>query len=158
VNPIDQDSAARLWDAYVRQHPEFSGERPTVERFGDSEAMADELLDLVLHGPKRATVGAVAQFAADGELLPRIGSHWIVADGSGTARAVLRSIELRIGPMDSVDEEFAWNEGEGDRSRASWLRDHRRYFEHSCARLGVPFDDHLELVFERFAVVWSERH
>jgi hypothetical protein len=31
---------------------------PTAESFGDSVALADELLDLILHGPKRATAGA----------------------------------------------------------------------------------------------------
>jgi uncharacterized protein YhfF len=96
----------------------------------------------------------VAEFEHDGQPLPRIGGHWIVADGSGVARAILRSTELRIGPLDSVDDAFAWDEGEGDRSRAYWLAEHRRYFRRSLARIGIESSDQLEVVFERFEVVW----
>ena len=89
----------------------------------------------------------------------RIGDHWIVADGDGIARGVLRSIELRIGRLDSVDVRFAWDEGEGDRSLDWWLDAHRRFFQRSCARIGITIDspddlDALDVVFERFAVVW----
>ena len=51
-----------------------------MERFGDSAELADELLDLVLHGPKRATAGSVAAFEQEGEALPVVGDLWIAAD------------------------------------------------------------------------------
>ena len=143
-----------MWDDYVAAHPEHRDDRPTSETFGDSPALADELLALVLHGPKRATAAAVAEFRHEGEPLPRIGGHWIVHDGSGAPRAVLQSTELRIGPLDSVDDAFAWDEGEDDRTRESWLREHRRYFERTLPRIGAHLDDDLEVVFERFRVVW----
>ncbi len=136
-------------------HPERASpadEHP-VERFGDSRELADELIDLVLHGPKRATAGLVADFAAEGEPLPRIGGHWIPCDGSGRPRAVLRTVELRIGPLASVDDAFARDEGEGDRTRADWLRSHRAYFTRTCAARGEQFTEEHEVVFERFAVV-----
>ncbi|MGZ5402904.1 MAG: ASCH domain-containing protein, partial [Aeromicrobium sp.] len=130
-------------------------------RFGDSAELADELLELVRNGPKRATAGLVAEFLHDNEPLPRIGSHWIVADGAGVARVVLRSTELRIGRLDSVDARFAWDEGEGDRSREWWLDVHRRFFRRTCLRIGITLDDPadvdgLEVVFERFDTVWPQ--
>jgi len=154
--PLDLDAAERMWRDYVAAHParaSVDDEHP-VERFGDSAELADELIELVLHGPKRATAGLVADFSADGEPLPRIGGHWIACDGSGAPRAVLRTQELRIGPIDSVDDAFAFDEGEGDRSREDWLRSHRRYFTRTCAARGEQFTDEHEVVFERFAVVW----
>jgi len=154
--PLDSDAAEQLWRDYVAAHPAraaVTDEHP-VERFGDSRELADELVGLVLHGPKRATAGLVADFAVDGEPLPRIGGHWIACDGSGAPRAVLRTVELRIGPIGSVDDAFAWDEGEGDRTRDDWLRSHRGYFTRTCAARGEVFDDAQEVVFERFAVVW----
>lgn len=151
---LNHESAAALWAEFVAEHPQAADDAPPFERFGDSAALAEELLDLVLHGPKRATAGASAEFRAAGEPLPRIGGHWIVADGHGQARVILRSVELRIGPLDSVDDAFAWDEGEGDRTRDSWLDAHRSYFRRTLARLGVAFSDQVEVVFERFAVVW----
>jgi uncharacterized protein YhfF len=150
-----------LWEAYLATYPLFSEERPPTERFGDSAELADELLELVRNGPKRATAGLVAEFLHDNEPLPRIGSHWIVADGAGVARVVLRSTELRIGRLDSVDARFAWDEGEGDRSREWWLDVHRRFLLRTCLRIGITLDDPadvdgLEVVFERFDVVWPQ--
>jgi uncharacterized protein YhfF len=150
----DRARALAMWREYAATLSTPPLEEPPVERFGDSAALADELLGLVLAGTKRATAGLVADFAADGEPLPRIGGHWVVCDGSGAPRCVLRSVDLRLGPLSSVDEAFAWDEGEGDRTRASWLREHERYFRRTQAARGEEWSDHLEVVFERFRVVW----
>jgi uncharacterized protein YhfF len=159
VNPdqpgdLDRTAASAMWREYVATLAVPPPEEPTVERFGDSAALADELIELVLDGTKRATAGLVVDFAHEGEPLPRIGGHWIVCDGAGTPRAVLRSIELRIGRLDSVDDAFAWDEGEDDRTRDSWLAGHLRYFTRTQAARREEWSDDLEVVFERFRVVW----
>jgi uncharacterized protein YhfF len=154
--PLDLEAAERMWADYAAARPaaaRITDEHP-VERFGDSVELADELIGLVLHGPKRATAGLVADFAAEGEPLPRIGGHWVACDGSGAPRAVLRTTELRLGPIDSVDDAFAWDEGEGDRTRDDWLRAHRGYWNRVCSARGERFTDGQDVVFERFRVVW----
>ncbi len=152
---VDTAAGLAMWAEYSAAHP---GLPPEVELevacFGDSPELADELIELVLHGPKRATAGLVAEYAADGDPLPRIGSHWVACNGSGRPRAVLRATDLRVGPLHSVDERFAWDEGEYDRSLASWLDGHHQYFRRSCERIGIEFSDDLEVCFERFSVVW----
>lgn len=129
-------------------------DEPVAEQFGDSAAMADELTELVVAGTKRATADLAAAFAADREPLPRIGAHWIVCDSSGAPRCVVRSVELRLGPMSSVDDAFASDEGEGDRTRASWLAEHQRFFRRIHQALGLAWSDDCEVLFERFRVVW----
>jgi uncharacterized protein YhfF len=153
---LDREAVERMWAEYLAARPAAAatGDEHPVDRFGDSAELADELIDLVLHGPKRATAGLVADFVAEGEPLPRIGAHWIACDGSGAPRAILRTTELRLGPIESVDDAFAWDEGEGDRSRDDWLRGHRRYFTRTCAARGDEFTEAHEVVFERFEVVW----
>jgi uncharacterized protein YhfF len=153
--PLRRDEALALWREYAAAHRrEATEELPAVERFGDSAALADELVGLVLAGTKRATAGLVADFTDAGEPLPRIGGTWVACDGSGRPRCVLRSVELRLGRLDSVDDAFAWDEGEGDRTRASWLAGHERYFRRTQAARGAEWSDDLEVVFERFRVVW----
>jgi uncharacterized protein YhfF len=153
---LRRDEAAAMWQAYAATRPSGGPpeDEPPVERFGDSRSLADALLALVLAGTKRATAGLVADFAHDGEPLPRVGGHWIAGDGDGRPRAVLRSTELRLGRLDSVDDAFAWDEGEGDRTRTSGLAGHLRYFTRTLAARGQQWDDGLEVVFERFRVVW----
>ena len=154
--PLDLDAADALWREYSAAHPELATdtEPPTVDRFGDSPALTDELLDLVLNGPKRATAGLVAEYVDEGTPLPRIGSHWIACDSAGRPRAILRSTELRIGPFTSVDAAFAYDEGEGDRTLESWRDGHSRYWTRSGERLGIEWTHDMDIVFERFDVVW----
>ncbi len=158
--PIDRGAAAAMWDAYARAHPEAVAACPeyTVERFGDSAALADELLAAVLSGTKRATSELVAAYRADGDDLPRIGSHWIACDGSGAPRIVIRSTALRIGPFASADAAFAFAEGEDDRTLESWRREHRRYWTRTAAARGAEWSEDDEIVFERFVVVWPPEH
>ena len=152
----DLAAAQRMWQEYAAARPAAVAACPehTVERFGDSAELADELLALVLGGRKRATAALVSEFAANGEDLPRVGSLWIACDGGGAPRVVLRSTELRLGTFPTVDAAFARDEGEGDRSLESWRRGHRRYWERTCAARGVTWSEHDEIVLERFRVVW----
>jgi uncharacterized protein YhfF len=153
---IDRAAVPAFWEraqasGAIPSDREFAG---SVERFGDSAELADELLDLVLHGPKRATAESVAAFEHAGEALPVVGDLWIAADGSGRPRAVLRTTEVRTGPLWSVDDAFAWDEGEGDRSRSMWLTDHEAFFRRQLPTLGIEFDPDMQTVFERFEVVY----
>lgn len=158
--PVDRDAAAVMWQAYAKAHSEVVHAAPdyTVERFGDSDALADELLAYVLDGPKRATAALVDDFVAEGEPLPRVGSHWIACDGSGRPRVVIRSIELRIATFDDVDAAFAHDEGEDDRTLERWRANHRRYWERTCAARGATWSESDEIVLERFRVVWPPEH
>ncbi|MGJ9407018.1 ASCH domain-containing protein [Nesterenkonia aurantiaca] len=156
VDPPDIPASTRMWRAYGDAHPQSVRASPeyTVEHFGDSQRLANSLLQLVIAGKKRATSELVADFVARGDQVPRIGSHWIACDGSGTPRIVIRSIELRIGSFWSADESFAAAEGEDDLSLQSWRREHRRYWMRVSAAQGRDWSEEDEIVFERFAVVW----
>lgn len=158
--PVDQEAATVMWSEYAAAHPAAVRLCPeyTVEHFGDSAALAYDLLRAVTHGQKRATSELAAEFPARGESIPRVGSHWIACDGAGVPRVVLRSIELRLGSFASADARFAHDEGEDDRSLESWRIEHRRYWERGCAARGTKWSEDEEIVFERFSVVWPPQH
>ena len=156
MTPAMPEAVAAFWAAYVAATG-VSGEPLEAFGFGDSAEMADELADLVLAGTKRATVGAVAEYAVDAATdgaQPQVGDHSVVLRGDGTPIAVIRTTNVRVGPLSSVDEQFAWDEGEGERTRDWWLAAHRCFFRRTFAARGWEYDDDLEVVFERFVVVW----
>lgn len=158
--PADAAAVEAMWADFLRAHPNESSwtSELVAEFFGDSPEMADELLALVLAGTKRATAGTVRDFEREGQPLPRIGGYWIACDGRGRPGAVLQTVELRLGVLDSVDDAFAWDEGEGDRTRDDWLAGHRRFFTRSWAAHGERFGPEALVVFERFVVVWPAEH
>lgn len=145
----------RLWQTFCATAGVDHYSLDAVECFGDSPSMADELMTLVMEGPKRATAGLVRDYTEAGWPMPRVGGHWIVLDGRGTPCCILRTTELRIGLLHTVDEAFAWEEGEGGRTRADWLTAHRSFFQRQAEQRGTHFDETSELVvFERFKLVW----
>jgi uncharacterized protein YhfF len=156
--PIDTDQVARFWKRFLAAGV-VEGSTPvpeTVEPFGDSVELADELIELVVHGPKRATAGALVDYELEGASPPKPGMISIATDGAGRARAVLRTTEVRIGPLASVDDSFAWDEGEGDRTREWWLSAHQEFFRRYLPTIGVEFDPDVATVFERFEVLFAE--
>jgi len=142
-----------FWAAY-RMRAGLNHDRYDVLAFGDSPAMADELGDLVINGPKRATVGLLRDFGAGGAPMPAVGEHVVVIDGRGAPLCIWRTTDVAVKPLIEVDDAFAWDEGEGDRTRDDWLRGHREFFSRQAAREGFEFHNRLETVFERFTVVW----
>src|SRR5882762_3194452 len=146
-----------LTEAFWREYRKAAGlhhDDYDVVAFGDGPEMATELAELAIAGIKRATAGLARQFGPDGEAPPIHGGYVVLVDGTGTPRAIWRTTEVRVGPLKSVDERFAWDEGEGERTREWWLSAHRRFFGQRAAAQGFHMHDEIETMFERFEIGW----
>ncbi|MDQ3782808.1 MAG: ASCH domain-containing protein [Actinomycetota bacterium] len=119
--------------------------------FGDENSpdLADELAYLVLHGPKRATTCLYEDALADNEI-PVVGGYSVVLDGSGAPVCIIRTTEVDIVAFGDVDDGYAWDEGEGDRSLAFWRQAHIDFF----AQSGHTIDNDTLVVLERFDLMW----
>lgn len=155
---IDTEQVAAFWARFLAaaQLPVGTPLPDAVEPFGDSTELADELLELILYGPKRATAASLDELRLSEASVPEMGTMSVATDGSGRARAVMRTTEVRIGPLSSVDDAFAWDEGEGDRTRSTWLADHHHFFGRRLPTLGLTFHPDMPTVFERFEVLYQE--
>lgn len=122
--------------------------------FCDTEALANELADLVLRGVKRATAGAVWTFEKDGLLLPRPGQLSIVTNWKGEPLCVIRTESVQVLPFNEVTAAFAAAEGEGDGSLAYWQEAHREFFTRECAQAGREFSEQMLIACEHFSVVY----
>jgi uncharacterized protein YhfF len=111
--------------------------------FGDGPELADELLELVMQGVKTATCST-----EDEPNTSSPGERWVVLDGRGEPRCVIETTEVTYRRFLEVDDAFAFEEGEGDRSLAFWRNAHRTYF----GRLGRFSEDKM-LMCERFRLV-----
>jgi len=120
--------------------------------FGDGSLsdLATELALLVRDGPKRATAGLASEYEAGGESLPKAGDLSLILDGHGTPVCVIRTTRVEIRRFSDVDEAFAWDEGEGDRTLEWWRRAHERFFE----GLGIKIDQDTLMMLEHFDLLW----
>ena len=121
--------------------------------FGDDSRpeLATELALLVRDGPKRATASLAAEYEEGNEPLPQPGDLSVILDGNGSPICVIRTAEVQILRFGDVDDVFAWDEGEGDRSLSYWRDAHIRFFAH----FGVTVDDDTRMMLERFELVWQ---
>lgn len=143
--------------AFLRSLPPDSPQAAApwvAEAFGDSPALADELAALVLEGRKTATCSAVCEWEAEGDWRPTVGLLTIVLDGRGTPLCIIETTEVTYRRFDEVDAQFAYDEGEDDRSLSSWRTGHERYFTRVLPKLGKTFSPDLPLICERFRVLY----
>lgn len=145
-------------DAFWRSYCRAAGVPPETPYqawyFGDSPALAHELAELVLNGPKRATASSMWVNEMSPEAAPVPDGYSVVTEHDGRPRAVIRTISLDTRPLDEVDAQFAWDEGEGDRTLADWLDGHTRYYTRECARQGRIFSPSMPVMLERFELLY----
>lgn len=124
--------------------------------FGHTRAVADELAALVAEGHKRAHATLERDFETDGDELPRPGEHVVILDGRGSPRAIVRLTHVERRHFNDIDDEFAFECGEGDRTLAWWLTAYRQDFAERAEALGFQVSERAVLILEHFERVWPQ--
>jgi uncharacterized protein YhfF len=158
----------------VTPHPPLPGRRDEIQAFwleyqracgvqvegfsatayGSSRAVADELAALIRRGEKRAHATLERDF--DDDDLPRPGEHIVVLDGRGTPQAIVRVRHVERRYFNDIDDEFAFECGEGDRTLAWWLVAYRQEFAERAEREGFQVGERAVLILEFFDLVWPQ--
>jgi uncharacterized protein YhfF len=152
-----QHAVTAFWQAYLTRLPEAHPHHHAgykVWSFGDSPALADELLRLVLDGVKTATAGSLWEHEAENEAIPEVGGLSIVLDGRGMPACILETVEVFIRPFNEIPAEFAYDEGEDERTLESWRREHQKYWTRALAVIGRTFSPDMPVVAERFKLIF----
>jgi uncharacterized protein YhfF len=147
------DASAAL-TAFVRAASFVPAEIADIYEFGDRPDLIDELAELVVAGPKRATTALLRWYGPGAERLPVPEDLILIVASACRPRAIARVVRVDILPFADVDDAAARDEGEGHRTLASWRAEHRIYFNRETASTGVPFDENESVVFCRFSLVW----
>ena len=151
---IKTPAVQALWEAYCSQERLDPSTPYQAWFFGDSQQLAHELIELVIHGPKRGTAGLLWMHERVPEQAPILGGYSVLTEFGGTPRAVIRTTDVQVCRFDEVDATFAWDEGEGDRSLLFWRQAHWAYFSRECAELGREPSLDMPIVLERFELLF----
>lgn len=153
-NATDIDA---YWSAFLRSRaagPPARASYYDAEPFGNTPEMADELAALVLSGVKTATSGLLWGYEAEGLAPPAPGDLSITLDGRGVPVCILEWTEVFVQPFDAVDQQFAYEYGEGKRTLAWWREALWDYYVAECAAHGWQPAPDMPLVCKRFRVVY----
>lgn len=119
-----------------------------------TEKLANELLELVLFGQKKATASSLLAYELNGERVPRIGDLSIVTDWNNDPKCVIETTNITIIPFKDITYEICKREGEDD-NLESWRQGHIRFFMSEGSELGYTFTEDMPVVFEDFKVIYK---
>lgn len=150
------DAVEAFWRAFLITDPAgVTADTPyTADAFGDNPQLADELGALIAQGVKTATCSSLWEWEAEGAAVPHVGMISIVLDGRGEPLCVIETTEVTVRAFNEVDAQFAYEEGEDDRSLEAWRTEHWRYFSRALPKLGRAPAEDMPLVCERFRLLY----
>ena len=137
----------------------MSPEDLPIAGFAFPGPLRDLLVTAILTGAKTTTSGLVADYAHEGEPLPRAGLRQAVIDSAGQRVAVIETTAVQVIRLGDIGLAHALGEGEGYRSVAEWRAGHEQFW-HSAqvrAELGDPdftVDDDTLVLAQRFRLVY----
>lgn len=144
-----------FWQGFLASAPDYRASRFYEScYFADSEAVADQLGELVLAGVKRATASLLWGLEAQGKDAPKPGDLSIVTNWSGMPLCIIETLSTEVVPFDEVTAEFAATEGEGDKSLAYWRTEHWAFFSRECSQIGRQPTAQMPVLCEKFQVIY----
>ena len=152
-----RNAAGAFWQEYLTFLLEAKEPLPSsymAWSFCDNEQDANELGALVQAGIKTATCSLFWAYAVENEALPAVGDLSIITNWIGEPLCIIETTEVQVKPFNEVDEQFAYDEGEGDRSLAYWRQVHWAVFSRECAAIGQEPVETMPVVCERFRVIF----
>lgn len=120
--------------------------------FENNEKAANELLNLVLQGKKRATSSAYIVYELEGLSIPKIGDQSIVTYFDGTKGCLIETTDVKIIPYNEMTYDIIKLEGE-DENLESWKYNHEKFFKEDGRLYGYEFSEDMLVVFEIFDVI-----
>ena len=123
--------------------------------FDLNEKSANELLELVLAGKKRATASSLLAYEKENCRVPQVGDFSIVTDWDNNPRCVIETTAVTIYKFKEITFDICKREGE-DECLETWQRGHAGYFTQDGKALGYEFSEDMPVVFEDFEVVYSK--
>ena len=154
---MKSESVKKYWQSYLDGLPPNTPTdnlRYVAEYFGDLPDLANELAALIVAGTKTATCSVLWEWEADGDPLPEVGLKTIVLDSNLQPLCIIETTEVTVRPYNHVDAQFAFEEGEGDRSLNYWREAHWYFFSRSLPKIGKKPTQDMPLVCERFKVIY----
>lgn len=144
------------WRRFRELNPEYAEvDQPRSFYFCDNKKDADECAELVANKIKQATSPSAWWFEKHHEKLPRVGDLAIITNWDEEPRAIVRTTGVELVEFRHITPEYAYIEGEGDRSLEYWKKVHWEYYANEMKAFGEYPTEHMEIVCEYFETIWQ---
>jgi len=139
-----------LTDSERTKYQSFS-----ADYFCGDEYNANVCADLIKQGQKTATCSLKYWYENDQEPMPQVNHLTVVTNWNGAPVCIIETDSVEESRYADVSADFAYLEGEGDRSLTWWRKAHWDFFALECEQLNIMPSDDMMLVLEKFHVVYQ---
>lgn len=149
-----------FWQRYLSTRSEedqTNTQTYVVDRFADTPEAATKVGKLVRDGVKTTTSSLVWGLEHISAPLPTVGRIELIVDGNDEPLCIIEVVEVEIKPFNAVDEQFAFEYGEGDRTLAFWLDDNWDFLSRWCRAIGREPSETMPIAFQRFRVLYPQK-
>lgn len=146
-------TAEELWKKFQAEKGISEGDYEAWQFGGEPDLLAE----LVDRGIKTATASAYPLYEIEGEPLPEPVGYDIILNSKDEAVCIIRTTKVYVRKFSEVEAEYAYKEGEGDRSLDYWRSIHKDFFTKELAEYGLAFDEEMKVVCEEFELVYRAR-
>ena len=145
-----------MWEAFIARHPEYRHQpKPESYYFCDNKKDADACAELVVKGIKQATSTSLWWYNQNKAALPIAGDLAIVTNWEGEAKAIIKCTKVDQVPFNKITADYAYIEGEGDRSLAYWQQVHWDYYTREMEPYGAKPAQDMIIICEQFMTIWK---
>ncbi len=155
---MSDDDLQAFWERFLRSpaarlvcSPQCYG----TMRVGLSPDDADAGAELILDERKTATSSHPSEYGTQGP--PFVGALSIVVDGSDQPVAIVETIEVELRKLKDLDDAFAEAYGEWDQTAETLRSELATYYSAFRPSEGGDAAQGMELLCERFRIIYSER-
>ena len=117
--------------------------------FGTPGESREKLVNLVLHGNKRATAGLLKEYEEEGELIEHVGECLAMLDNDNAHVGTLEITRVEVLRYIDVPDEFALAEAEGDLNAEDFRQSHLAFW----TRVGENVNDDTLIVTLYFTLL-----
>ena len=150
----DADAIVRFVDAARSACPEQRIDTYKVRTYGNSKAMADIIVPLILAGEKTGTFALAAEFSAAPSRAPNTGDYYVVTHFDGAPALLYRITEVQTVPFEGINHDHVQVEGPNARNVAVWRQIHWDYWGGMMRAHGGEPSMQMPVIFQRFVVLY----
>lgn len=121
---------------------------------GKGSGLEDSLSELVVKGIKTATSSWYETYSVENEPIPKVGEQSYILSSKDRPVCVIEVTDVEIRPFLEVTADFAYLEGEGNRTLEYWRQAHESFFTNYGKEINLIWDPQTQnLVCETFKVI-----
>ncbi|EEY34956.1 ASCH domain protein [Pseudoleptotrichia goodfellowii F0264] len=154
MEKIEKMNINKIIEKYIETLTEEERKNIYISKFsfGDENdiQMQNYLAQLVLKGEKTATTSLYSLYDFENERIPQVGDVNVILDGNSNEVCVTVNTKVYRLPFKDISEEYAYKEGEGDKSLEYWKKVHKDFF---IKEAEGNFNESMEVLCEEFELL-----